>query len=75
MGKLSKLDGWDGYLESLPPDSSNVYVYDYPAYNEQIANDTDRLFVEEPRVCVKVFEIGGSGKCFHHKVVWDRTIM
>lgn len=62
MNHIPKLTGWETYPENLSLQGCNAYGYEHEAYNEQLTSDSKRLFATGERVCLKIIELGSSGK-------------
>jgi hypothetical protein len=61
MSETHPLEGWETYPENLILHGSNAYGYDYQAYDEQLADDSERLFLLGDRIYVKIVEVGVRG--------------
>jgi hypothetical protein len=60
IGDPRNLEGWELYPENLPSSGCNAYGYDCTKYNQQLSDDSERLFSE--KLYVKAVEFGPSGK-------------
>jgi hypothetical protein len=62
MRTNTNIDGWEIYPENLDLVDRNNYTYDSQSYREQLLKDSDRLFVHDERLNLKVVELGKEGE-------------
>jgi hypothetical protein len=61
MSEINTPEGWERYPENLSLQGNNTYGYDYKAYDEQLSDDSERLFLLGDKICIKIVELGGQG--------------
>ena len=53
--------GWRAYPRSLHPERCDPYTFDVGHYEQLLQENSDRLFVANADIRIKVIEEGGKG--------------